>query len=65
MTADIAKAFNVDAQRGAFVSEVLPKSAAEQAGIKAGDIITAINDKPITSFAELRVKVGTTPPASR
>ncbi|MBK4785651.1 MAG: serine endoprotease DegQ [Pantoea sp. Pent] len=65
MTADIAKAFNVDAQRGAFVSEVLPKSAAEQAGIKAGDIITAINDKPITSFAELRVKVGTTPPGQQ
>ncbi len=62
MTADIAKAFNVDAQRGAFVSEVLPKSAAEKAGIKAGDIITSINDKTISSFAELRVKVGTTPP---
>jgi len=52
----------VYAQRGAFVSEGLPKSAAEKAGIKAGDIITSINDKPITSFAELRVKVGTTPP---
>jgi len=62
MTADIAKAFNVDAQRGAFVSEVLPKSAAEKAGIKAGDIITSINEKAISSFAELRVKVGTTPP---
>ncbi|PPC62527.1 serine endoprotease DegQ [Pantoea sp. ICBG 1758] len=65
MTADIAKAFNVDAQRGAFVSEVLPKSAAEKAGIKSGDIITSINDKPIASFAELRVKVGTTPPGQQ
>lgn len=65
MTADIAKAFNVDAQRGAFVSEVLSKSAAEKAGIKAGDIITSINDKAITSFAELRVKVGTTPPGQQ
>lgn len=62
MTADMAKAFNVDAQRGAFVSEVLPKSAAEKAGIKAGDIITSVNGKPISSFAELRVKIGTTPP---
>ncbi|QKJ85444.1 serine endoprotease DegQ [Paramixta manurensis] len=62
MTADIAKAFNVDAQRGAFVSEVMPKSAAANAGIKAGDIITSIEGKPISSFGELRVKIGTTPP---
>jgi len=62
MTADMAKAFKVDAQRGAFVSEVLPKSAAATAGIKSGDIITAIDGKPITSFAELRVKIGTTAP---
>ncbi|QWA11820.1 serine endoprotease DegQ [Sodalis ligni] len=62
MTADMAKAFNINTQRGAFVSEVLPGSAAAKAGIKAGDIIVAIEGKPITSFAELRVKIGTTPP---
>ncbi len=62
MTADMAKAFNIDAQRGAFVSEVLPGSAAAKAGIKAGDIIVSIEGKPITSFAELRVKIGTTAP---
>ncbi|KQN64346.1 MULTISPECIES: serine endoprotease DegQ [unclassified Erwinia] len=62
MTADMAKAFNVDVQRGAFVNEVLPQSAAAKAGIKAGDIITRVNDKAINSFAELRVKIGTTPP---
>ncbi|CAX61586.1 serine endoprotease DegQ [Erwinia billingiae] len=62
MTADMAKAFNVDAQRGAFVNEVLPGSAAAKAGIKAGDIITSLDDKPIDSFAALRVKIGTTAP---
>ena len=62
MTADIAKAFNTDAQRGAFVSEVLPKSAAAKAGIKAGDILVSVDGKPIGSFAELRAKVGTTAP---
>lgn len=65
MTADMAKAFNVDAQRGAFVSEVLPQSAAQKAGVKSGDIITSVNDKPITSFAELRVKIGTTAPGEQ
>jgi len=64
MTADMAKAFNVDVQRGAFVNEVLPDSAASKAGIKAGDIITSLDGKPIESFAALRVKIGTTAPGT-
>ncbi|MCR3755645.1 MAG: periplasmic serine endoprotease [Sodalis sp. Psp] len=62
LTADIANAFNIDTQRGAFVSEVLSNSAAAKAGIKAGDIIVSVEGKPIQSFSELRVKVGTTAP---
>ncbi|WP_284446025.1 Do family serine endopeptidase [Rosenbergiella epipactidis] len=65
MSSDMAKAFHVDVQRGAFVAEVLPNSAAAKAGIKAGDIITGLNGKPITSFAELRVKVGTSAPGDK
>ncbi len=64
MTAEMAKAFNTTAQRGAFVSEVMPKSAAAKAGIKAGDILTSIDGKPVSSFAELRAKVGTTAPGT-
>lgn len=64
MTADMAKAFNTDAQRGAFVSEVLPNSAAAKAGIKAGDILVSIEGQAIKSFAELRAKVGTTAPGN-
>jgi len=62
MTAEMAKAFNVEVQHGAFVNEVLPGSAAAKAGIKAGDIITTLDDKPVESFAALRVKIGTTAP---
>ncbi|MFU9135279.1 serine endoprotease DegQ [Erwinia tasmaniensis] len=62
MTADMAQAFKVDIQRGAFVNEVLPNSAAAKAGIKAGDIIVNLDDKAVESFAALRVKIGTTPP---
>lgn len=62
LTSDIAKAFNIDVQRGAFVSEVLPGSAAAKANIKAGDVIVSVEGKPIKNFAELRVKVGTTTP---
>ncbi|MBC8952651.1 serine endoprotease DegQ [Xenorhabdus sp. PB62.4] len=62
MSADIAKALNIDAQQGAFVSEVIPKSAAAKAGIKPGDVLVSFDGKKINSFAELRAKIGTTVP---
>ena len=51
LNSELAKAMKVDAQRGAFVSQVMPGSAAAKAGIKAGDVITSLNGKPISSFA--------------
>ncbi|OCG42240.1 serine endoprotease DegQ [Gilliamella sp. Fer2-1] len=60
LTSDIAKAFDVDVQKGAFVSEVIENSAAQAAGIKSGDIIISMDSKPIDSFAELRAKIATT-----
>ena len=59
LNADLAKAFNADTRQGAFVSEVLPNSAAEKAGLKAGDVITAMNGQKISSFAEMRAKIAT------
>lgn len=64
MSADIAKAFNLSTQRGAFVSEVLPQSGSAKAGIKAGDVITTLNGKTLNSFAELRAKIATTEPGT-
>lgn len=60
LNADLAKEFNVDAQQGAFISEVMANSAAAKAGLKAGDVIIAMNGQKIRSFAELRAKVATT-----
>lgn len=65
MSADIAKAFHLNTQRGAFVSEVLPNSGSAKAGIKAGDIITSMNGRPLNSFAELRTRVATTEPGAK
>ncbi|QCR37343.1 serine endoprotease DegQ [Nissabacter sp. SGAir0207] len=62
MNADMAKAFKMDTQRGAFVNEVLADSAAARAGIKAGDVLVSLNGRQIESFAELRAKVGTAGP---
>ena len=59
LTTDLAKAFGYDKQNGAFVSQVMEGSAADAAGIKAGDIIVSINGNPVRSFGELRAKVAT------
>ncbi|MGO3911303.1 serine endoprotease DegQ [Huaxiibacter chinensis] len=65
MSADIAKAFNLNVQRGAFVSEVLPNSGSAKAGIKSGDVIVSLNGKPLSSFAELRSRIATTEPGTK
>lgn len=65
MSADIAKAFNLNVQRGAFVSEVLPNSGSAKAGIKSGDVIVSLNGKSLSSFAELRSRIATTEPGAK
>lgn len=62
MTPELAQAFKLDSQRGAFVNEVLPDSAAAKAGIKSGDVLITLQGKMLSSFAELRAKVGTAGP---
>ncbi|AKO30388.1 serine peptidase [[Haemophilus] ducreyi] len=59
LNSDLAKEFKIDAQQGAFVSEVLTDSAAAKAGLKAGDVIIGLNGKRINGFGELRAKVAT------
>ena len=57
--ADTAEAFGIGADvAGALVQEVVPDSAAEKAGIEVGDVITAIDDKSVTSASELRTTIG-------
>ncbi|MBL4564802.1 serine endoprotease DegP [Citrobacter koseri] len=65
LNSELAKAMKVDAQRSAFVSQVMANSSAAKAGIKAGDVITSLNGKPISSFAALRAQVGTMPVGSK
>ena len=48
LTPDIAQSMDLENNvQGALVSQVVEGSAAEKAGIKAGDVITAINGRPV------------------
>ena len=44
ITPDLAKAFNLDSNNGAVVTRVQKGSAADDAGVKVGDIITAVDN---------------------
>ncbi|RHW76820.1 DegQ family serine endoprotease [Colwellia sp. RSH04] len=54
----IAKAMELETSQGAFIEMVAADSAADEAGLKAGDVIVKINGKSIRSFSELRGKIG-------
>ena len=46
---------------GAVVAAVQPGSPAEKAGLRARDVIVALNGRPIRNVAELRARLGLTP----
>jgi serine protease DegQ len=53
MTQELAESFKLPQARGALISEVLSGSPADKAGIKPGDILIAVNDKPVTDSASM------------
>lgn len=58
VNSEIAKAMELETNQGGFIEQVMPDSAADEAGIKPGDVITKINGKSIKTFSELRGKIG-------
>ncbi len=58
ITAELAREKKIELQDGVYVAEVNDNSAAKDAGIEAGDIITHINDVPVKSPSELQEMVG-------
>ncbi|NAW56740.1 MULTISPECIES: DegQ family serine endoprotease [unclassified Vibrio] len=59
VTSELADALGYESSKGAFVSQVVPDSAADKAGLQAGDVIVSVNGKAINTFSELRAKVAT------
>ena len=64
VTPDLAKAFNVPAEKGALVSSVEPGSPGDKAGLKRGDVVTELNGQPVKGNNDLRLKVGALAPGT-
>lgn len=60
VTDSLAEALRLDRAEGALVSQVFSGSAAEAAGIQAGDVIVAVDGEPLRKAADLRLKMALT-----
>jgi serine protease Do len=65
ITPDIAENLGLKSEDGALVAEVTKGSAAEKAGLKAGDVVTAFDGKAVKSARDLTRLVGTMKPGAR
>lgn len=56
--AEMAEALDTNVESGALITNIEPKSAAEDAGLEVGDIIVEVNRKKVDDAAELRNTIG-------
>lgn len=54
-----------DASRGVVITRVLPDSSASQAGLQEGDVIIALNGKPVRSGMAFDVGITRCTPGSQ
>ena len=64
VTSDIAQSLELKEIRGVIVSSVSPGSAAEAAGLKQGDVITALNGTAVNDSNELRNRIAGSQPGT-
>lgn len=64
LTAELAKSFGLNDTKGVLVSQVMPDTPAEKAGMKQGDVIVSLDGKPVDTSASLRNEVAMTVPGT-
>jgi len=64
VTPAISKAFNDNSTSGALVGDVSANSPAQRSGLQRGDIIVALNGKPVVDANDLRMRISMMAPGT-
>jgi serine protease Do len=65
ITPALAQSFKLQGNRGALVSEVVPGAPAAKAGLKEGDVITAVNGQAVVDANNLKLQVSSLAPGAK
>ena len=65
ITPSLADAMHLKNSNGAIVSQVVPGSPADKAGLKIKDVLVSINKKPMNSAAQVRNTLGMMRPGTK
>jgi len=57
VTSDVAESLGLSDTKGVIVTSVRPGSGAEKAGLRRGDVITALNETPVTDTNAFRNQI--------
>jgi len=64
LTAERAVELGLGFVRGAIVEDVMPGSPADRAGLRRGDVITRVQNRPVANAGSVQATIGIAPPAS-
>jgi serine protease Do/serine protease DegQ len=58
LTRELAEAFGIDDSRGVVIIDVVPDSAADKAGLRRGDVVVAVEGRPVRNAESVRNIMG-------
>lgn len=64
LSQDMAEAFNLAGTKGVLINDVEKASAADKGGLERGDIVVSMDNKPVETANDFRIRVGHTSPGS-
>ena len=65
ITPELADSFNLDRQNGAIIAGVVRGGPADRAGIKPGDILSAVQGKPVGDTSQMLTLISSLPPGQK